>query len=447
MRNHRRIAMLVAVSVLALAAAAPTVEAGGGFGLHFGSHGFGISVGVGDWSIYTSAWSDPYWALDYNTALSGYGEWVWVGGLGRVWRPWVKVGWQPYTHGRWVYTAYGWTWVAYEPWGYFPHHYGRWANSSFGWVWAPGYTYHAAGVVWVRAGGYVGWYAAPPRGWSHAAHGFHHGYNRGNDRRWHDARYATYVPWSHLGADNVSRHKVTHAVASRNRVETLALPPTTHEVRRHGGSPIVETRLSTRTAKVGGRQVTLARPEGVTRSIERHAPNTVRSTLAPAAQNVRQPRSRAGESPSLAHAPSRTSNSVSRSSRTATDVRRQRASAVDPSRNSGRSDARNLTRDWQTQSARTSQTAPTRTSGRKESRVSTTGMPSRSPRTATTERSRATSRDSSRKRVEASGRASSETPRSNAGRSPVRRSSAASEEKKESSSSDRSPRRTGARRR
>jgi hypothetical protein len=301
MRNHRRLAIFAAVLIPVVTFAAPTVEAGGAFGLHIGSGGFGVSVGFGDWGVYTRSWSDPYWSFNFNATLAGYGEWTWVSGLGRVWRPWVAASWRPYTHGRWVSTIYGWTWVAYEPWGYVPHHYGSWAYSSFGWVWVPGYSYSYANVVWVQAGGYVGWYARPPWGWSHAHHGFHHGYHHGYrggfgngyhsgyHDGWRDARYATYVDWRHFGSDNVSRHSVTHRVASNSRIEGLANGPTRDDVRRRGGVAMTQTQLSRRTVTMDGREVTIARPEGVARSIERNAAETVGSALSRQALERRQP--------------------------------------------------------------------------------------------------------------------------------------------------------------
>jgi hypothetical protein len=297
MRNHRRYVMLAPVIVLVVTFAAPTVEAGGGVSMHLGSGGFGVSVGFGDWGVYTRSWSDPYWSIDFYATLSGYGEWVWVSGLGRVWRPWVATSWRPYSHGRWVSTGCGMTWVAYEPWGYVPHHYGNWAYASFGWVWVPGYSYSCANVVWVGSGGYVGWYARAPRGWSHAHRGFRHGYqhgfrdgyHNGYSDGWHDARYATYVDWRHFGSDNVSRHAVTHRIVSQHRVEARAGAPSRDEIRQRGGAPITETRLSRRSVRVNGRDVTIARPEGVVPSIERNAAETVGSSLSERALEQRQP--------------------------------------------------------------------------------------------------------------------------------------------------------------
>ncbi len=297
MKRSRQLAIFLPALAVVLMTAPQPVEAGGSFGVHVGGSGFGVSVGFGDWGVYTSSWSDPYWSLNFDAALAGYGEWVWVGGLGRVWRPWVSTRWRPYTYGRWVRTGVGWTWVAYEPWGYVPHHYGSWAYSRLGWVWRPGYAYAGANVVWVRAGAYVGWYARPPYGWSHAAHGYRHGhhggyrngYDHGYDNGWQDARYATFVGWRDLGNENIAHHTVTHTMATRSRVVGHASAPTPDEVRRHGGRPVAETRLSRRTVSMGGREITIARPEGVARSIERHAADAVGEALAPAAIERRQP--------------------------------------------------------------------------------------------------------------------------------------------------------------
>jgi len=305
MKRSRQPVIILPILAVVLMTAPQPVEAGGSFGVHVGSSGFGVSVGFGDWGVYTSSWSDPYWSLNFDAALAGYGEWAWVGGLGRVWRPWVSAGWRPYTYGRWVRTGAGWTWVAYEPWGYIPHHYGSWAYSRLGWVWRPGYAYAGANVVWVRAGAYLGWYARPPYGWSHAAHGYRHGYrdgyrngyDHGYDNGWHDARYATYVGWGDLGSEDIAHHAVSHSMAARSRVVDHASAPTFDEVGRHGGRPVAETRLSRRTVSMGGREITIARPEGVARSIEHHAADAVGEALAPAAIERRQPLARVKLSP------------------------------------------------------------------------------------------------------------------------------------------------------
>lgn len=482
MNRHRRMMLLATIGTLAVVLGGAPAEAGSGFELRFANGGAGVSVAYGDWGVYTAAWSQPSWSFSYDAALAGYGEWVWVSGLGRVWRPWVKRGWQPYTYGRWVTTSYGWTWVAYEPWGYFPHHYGNWALTSFGWVWAPGYTYHAAGVVWVRTGSYVGWYAAPPRGWCHADHGFRPGYDRGYrdgyvrgyDDGWRDARYATYVSWKHFGSENVSHYQVAHSVASRGRVEALGRPPSAREVRDHGGAAFVETRLDTRSAEVGGHTVLLARPVGVAGSVDRHASETVRGTLSPAALNARQPRERAqpsGTPPSRRPQPA---SSRDQTIRARQEVDRSPVRAAASSRTADRSDARAHREEARSSDARAPSRAPQITSRQLEIRQPAARVPTRVSREAAARQPvaiesrvdnhrapvrtvRATTRDSrgygsresTSKQVGTPSRTRSEVSRADDGsrRSPSRKDTTSSEKTKNRPSSDRSPQGTGARRR
>jgi hypothetical protein len=291
MRHRRHRNLLVVGSLLAVTVLAAPAWGGDHLSFHLSSHGFGLSVGSSDWWVYGSTWHNPHWSVSYDTALSGYGEWIWVTDLGRVWRPYVDGGWRPFTHGRWVWTYHGWTWVSYEPWGYFPHHYGHWAYSYHGWVWAPGYTYHPARVAWVHWGGYVGWYPSAPRGWSHHhrgyphgySHGYRDGYHHGSRHAVHDAEHATYVPWNHLGSNDVSRHAVNSAGIRRanpgaaSRSATSA--PTRRELQRRGADRIPEATLTQRELVIGNRTVTVARPEGMERSVERNARRTVERAL------------------------------------------------------------------------------------------------------------------------------------------------------------------------
>jgi len=96
--------------------------------------------------------------------LSPYGDWVMTADYGWVWFPRRPApGWRPYTDGRWVDTAYGWTWVSFEPYGWATYHYGRWAQDPrFGWIWVPGTVWGPAWVSWQYGGGYVGWAPLPP---------------------------------------------------------------------------------------------------------------------------------------------------------------------------------------------------------------------------------------------------------------------------------------------
>ncbi|HKD42405.1 MAG TPA: DUF6600 domain-containing protein [Myxococcaceae bacterium] len=104
----------------------------------------------------------------YGT-LAPYGEWVYVGSYGRVWRPSVAVvgpGFRPYgPGGYWVYTDYGWSFESDWSWGWAPFHYGRWyLDGGYGWVWVPGTVWAPAWVSWRYGGGYVGWAPLPPPG-------------------------------------------------------------------------------------------------------------------------------------------------------------------------------------------------------------------------------------------------------------------------------------------
>ncbi len=293
MRETRR--WLITILVVAGLAAATPAMAGGWFGLHIGSGGVGFSMGFSTWEPYTAAWNDPSWSLDFTTALAPYGSWVTVAGLGTVWRPAVAPGWRPYTYGRWVWTVYGWTWVSYEPWGYIPHHFGHWAYCSSGWVWAPGYTYTPAAVTWYAGGPMVGWCPAPPPGWHNAwaqydrgyHHGFHDGYHTGYGDGyrdgWADARHATWVSWNDLPSDNVASHardwREVQPRIGRETPRPLSSGPSRNEVERWTGRAVPSAHVLERTVSIGGREVRVARPEGVERSIERHAGTTVERAL------------------------------------------------------------------------------------------------------------------------------------------------------------------------
>jgi len=426
MRNHRRFAFFASVLALVLVVtfAAPTVDAGSAVGLHIGGSGFGVSVGFGDWGVYTRSWSDPYWSIDFNASLAGYGQWVWVDGLGRVWRPWVAASWRPYTYGRWVSTGYGMTWVSYEPWGYVPHHYGRWAYCSFGWGWVPGYSYSCANVVWVGSGGYVGWYARPPRGWSHAQHGYRHGYrdgfgdgyHNGYSDGWHDARYATYVDWRHFGADNVSRHAVTHSIASQTPIEGRANAPTSGEIRRRGGAMITQTRLARRTVTVDGHEITIARPEGVARSIERNAADTVGRALSEEALHRRQPLVRPRTASSTSAARSSSPSGVSRESRSPQAERPARISTSSRSRQPEVSARSSYEQRPTAGSSQARTTAPVSVTGsrlEREAARSDHGRSRAAANSGTTysTRSRSAPRASSRSQPVASDRQAAQSPR------------------------------------
>lgn len=100
----------------------------------------------------------------YGEELDENGEWVYDEPTGYVYVPRVAHDWMPYTYGRWVYTLYGWTWVADEPWGFVTSHYGRWGHSSrIGWHWMPKVGFSGAWVGWSspvgRWSNTIGWCA------------------------------------------------------------------------------------------------------------------------------------------------------------------------------------------------------------------------------------------------------------------------------------------------
>jgi hypothetical protein len=105
----------------------------------------------------------------FYDALAPYGEWVYAGEYGRVWRPSVAVvgaEFRPYgPGGYWVHTNYGWSFETQWSWGWAPFHYGRWhLDPGYGWVWVPGTVWAPAWVTWRYGGGYVGWAPLPPAG-------------------------------------------------------------------------------------------------------------------------------------------------------------------------------------------------------------------------------------------------------------------------------------------
>jgi hypothetical protein len=130
--------------------------------------------------------SDIYGVDDLND----YGEWIYAGGYGYVWRPYRNSissysNWSPYRYGYWRWTPYyGWTWVPDEPWGWATHHYGRWIYYGGNWCWMPrGYAgyrrgrWHPALVIFINFGRNLCWYPTPYN------YGYRYRYYRYVDRR------------------------------------------------------------------------------------------------------------------------------------------------------------------------------------------------------------------------------------------------------------------------
>ncbi len=429
-----RTTLILALAVVAALVATPAEAGLDWFGLQIGPGGVGLSLGFGSWWVHADSWDAWDGPLDYDVALSGYGEWVFVSGLGRVWQPWVAADWRPYSQGRWVWTHVGWTWVAYEPWGYFPHHYGSWALASAGWVWVPGYTYTPANVMWVSAGSRIGWYACPPHGWSHSSRGFWHGYSHGrqdgyrNGYRdgWRDARYASFVDWNRFGDENVSRHAVVGSAVPRTHGATvLAGAPARDEVVRRGGRPVPEARLTERAMRIGDRTVTVARPEGVAPSVRRHAADTVSRALRPdvarrlesARVQSTRPRQQSGPEVGAAHDRTRSARSAGRSAPAASP--RPLATQRTPSRTTPASPSRERAGEASIQPA----PAPRRIESRRSQPAAGGGSRQSEARQPTTRRSSPPSRRSSESgparapRREVSARTQAGRPPSTANRS------------------------------
>jgi hypothetical protein len=96
--------------------------------------------------------------------LSPHGIWVNHSPYGYVWIPYsVSYGWRPYTHGRWIWSSYGWTWISFFDWGWAPFHYGRWGwDYSLGWYWVPGTLWGPSWVAWRFGSVHIGWAPLPP---------------------------------------------------------------------------------------------------------------------------------------------------------------------------------------------------------------------------------------------------------------------------------------------
>ena len=161
------------------------------------------------------ATAPPVDSNQYYGALDPYGDWIYDGKHGWVWRPTaavVDVSWRPYRQGgRWIYSDVGWYWHSYYSWGWAPFHYGRWHRSSpHGWYWVPGYTWSPAWVMWRSNDLYCGWAPLPPGcnyvhgigyTWGGSHVGFSFGFGLGHG-------WFTYCDYAHLRHRRLHRHRV-----------------------------------------------------------------------------------------------------------------------------------------------------------------------------------------------------------------------------------------------
>jgi len=106
--------------------------------------------------------------------LAPYGTWIHYGPYDYVWIP-RNMGyrWRPYTHGHWIWSNYGWTWISDFDWGWAVFHYGRWGfDDRIGWFWVPGNVWAPAWVVWRSNDLYFGWAPLPPGAEWRSGYGF-----------------------------------------------------------------------------------------------------------------------------------------------------------------------------------------------------------------------------------------------------------------------------------
>ncbi len=174
--------------------------------------------------------------------LAPYGEWVFVDPHGWCWTPYgVHIGWRPYTHGHWVWTDYGMTWVSDWPWGWAPFHYGTWRlHDDHGWIWVPGTVWSPAWVCWRRGPRHVGWAPLPPQ-----SHWNPHDGLRGGDPG--DPLAWTFVDSDGLTVRDVDTHVLpawrNHELIQSSRDVTDYAPKGRHAENRSFAAPALERDL------------------------------------------------------------------------------------------------------------------------------------------------------------------------------------------------------------
>ena len=141
----------------------------------------------------------------FYTALSPFGEWFELNDGMTVWRPTMMPGnWEPYTIGRWEWTADGWYWDSDEPFGYITYHYGRWYNDDYyGWIWVPDDQWAPAWVDWRYDDDYVGWAPLSPYGVFQVGLGLH----------FTNEYHAPYGYWNFVAYNHFCDHNVYHYYA------------------------------------------------------------------------------------------------------------------------------------------------------------------------------------------------------------------------------------------
>lgn len=174
--------------------------------------------------------------------LDYYGQWYSVAPYGWAWRPTVVSEWQPFAHGHWIWSQYGWMWVDYDPWGWATSHYGYWAiDYAMGWIWIPDYTWSPAQCDWLWYDDTICWSPVPPSGVKFK-------------EPWEDNKTWVSVPVRRFKDPDVGAYRVTPKFKDVDEAQNVSrATPDVREVERRGAkfSP-VEVQLDRRV--VGERE-------------------------------------------------------------------------------------------------------------------------------------------------------------------------------------------------
>lgn len=274
---------------------------------------FGFDAGPAHFRFGNDYWYGNDWYqsadddVDFDVMLDGFGYWIYLPVHGRVWIPYVEVGWRPYSCGHWAYTSYGWMWISYEPWGWVPHHFGRWIwNMEYGWVWIPDYTWGPAWVNWSVSGGYIGWAPCPPA--YHTEYNYYE-YNYYDNRHYHwdgERRYGdvkfpykvyeqegwTFVGKDKFGDENIRQYalqggSLEKAYQASKSSMTIHKAPARQEIEQWTGRRVQETSISMNKVKIGGKAVTMVRPKNQLEKVTRNTEKTENQFIRPAIERYK----------------------------------------------------------------------------------------------------------------------------------------------------------------
>lgn len=210
---------------------------------------------------------------DYSE-LDQYGDWINVSPYGEVWQPSVVdiSGWQPFYHGHWAWTNYGWAWVSYEPYGWLVYHYGNWDfQPEVGWFWIPGDVWSPAQVQWIEYGDYIGWAPFPPAGviWPDP-------WVVGSFMAWDVVAFDVFT------SDNIGRYRLSHPPRRDEATPFVRRAPDVHELEQRTGKAAPLININREPVKSGNRQFERMRlPEPEEQRIEKHREQVQQEVLRP----------------------------------------------------------------------------------------------------------------------------------------------------------------------